>query len=447
MSIYWVATLLWACSSLSHAHADVPPMRIRLSGFPESEWTRMVSLDCPELNKRCHLLDDSSSDYDAGMTFDAVIWDLPTWYRRNLVEKRPESQRWLLVSQESPSNVAAVSNGADFWTSGMAEQFTDTATYQLSSDVRWVYGNCSQALPSNRKREQEEEPINYAAGKTDLAMWAVSNCKSWSRRELYVRRLLAALTPRHLHIYGRCNWSRRSCARGDLCEERMPNRYKFVLAFENSLCLDYVTEKTFTPLLLRQNIVPVVMARSTLTDRLPPRSFIDVRDYESPERLADYLLYLDGNDTAYSEYFDWRRGKRRGEDGAWSCHGMAGHCAVLRHLLAEREAGRPIRPIDLRNVFSPQASCVDYETFRRERGVSSTSRHPLPRGKPYPMAAGRAAALTPNEYKPIRNLSSSVYLVVFAAGLAFAVYVANKMHVFKRVNRSRLITGSTGKLF
>ncbi|CAH8562002.1 unnamed protein product [Schistosoma turkestanicum] len=37
----------------------------------------------------------------------------------------------------------------------------------------------------------------------------------------------------------------------------------------------------------------------------PPYSFIHVDQFESPAQLADYLKYLDNNDTAYNEYFAW----------------------------------------------------------------------------------------------------------------------------------------------
>ena len=35
-------------------------------------------------------------------------------------------------------------------------------------------------------------------------------------------------------------------------------------------------------------------------------SFIHVDDFRSPAELGQYLKYLDGNDTAYSQYFKWR---------------------------------------------------------------------------------------------------------------------------------------------
>ncbi len=38
----------------------------------------------------------------------------------------------------------------------------------------------------------------------------------------------------------------------------------------------------------------------------PPHSFIHVNQFESIKALADYLHYLDKNDTAYATYFAWK---------------------------------------------------------------------------------------------------------------------------------------------
>ena len=43
------------------------------------------------------------------------------------------------------------------------------------------------------------------------------------------------------------------------CKEYIFTKYKFYLAFENSLCTDYITEKFF--LALNKNIIPVVMGQ------------------------------------------------------------------------------------------------------------------------------------------------------------------------------------------
>ena len=47
-----------------------------------------------------------------------------------------------------------------------------------------------------------------------------------------------------------------SVSRGE-CKKVLSKDYKFYLAFENSLCTDYITEKFFG--VLKLNIIPVVM--------------------------------------------------------------------------------------------------------------------------------------------------------------------------------------------
>ena len=47
----------------------------------------------------------------------------------------------------------------------------------------------------------------------------------------------------------------------------------------------------------------------------PPHSHINIRDFDSPKELADYLLYLDKNDTAYLSYFWWKDHYRAKEAG------------------------------------------------------------------------------------------------------------------------------------
>nr|XP_039253289.1 4-galactosyl-N-acetylglucosaminide 3-alpha-L-fucosyltransferase 9-like [Styela clava] len=83
--------------------------------------------------------------------------------------------------------------------------------------------------------------------------------------------------------------------------------YKFYLSFENSLhCRDYITEKTFYNAIV-VGIVPVINGptREDVSAILPKRSFIHLEDFENLNKLAEYLKYLDSNDTAYLEYFNW----------------------------------------------------------------------------------------------------------------------------------------------
>jgi hypothetical protein len=53
--------------------------------------------------------------------------------------------------------------------------------------------------------------------------------------------------------------------------------------------------------------VPVVMGGGVYERFIPKSGFINVKDFKGPKELADYLLYLVSNSTAYNSYFSWKR--------------------------------------------------------------------------------------------------------------------------------------------
>nr|CDS23134.1 glycoprotein 3 alpha L fucosyltransferase [Echinococcus granulosus] len=104
-------------------------------------------------------------------------------------------------------------------------------------------------------------------------------------------------------IYG---YRRLNCSKSS-CLEHLGRRYKFCLAIENSNCRAYLTEKLFRTA-LRNDMVPIVMGGrpDDYFNLAPPNSYIHVDDFHSPAHLAEYLRYLDGNDTAYAAFFAWK---------------------------------------------------------------------------------------------------------------------------------------------
>ncbi|KAK3884249.1 hypothetical protein Pcinc_011460 [Petrolisthes cinctipes] len=85
------------------------------------------------------------------------------------------------------------------------------------------------------------------------------------------------------------------------CYQMLNQHYKFYLAFENSLCRDYITEKVYN--ILELNVVPVVYGGADYKRFLPPNSYIDVLDFPDVKTLAAHLSYLDSNTSAFNEYF------------------------------------------------------------------------------------------------------------------------------------------------
>jgi len=54
--------------------------------------------------------------------------------------------------------------------------------------------------------------------------------------------------------------------------------------------------------------VPVVFGpeKEDVEKIAPKNSFIFAEDFETPKDLVDFLDYLDGNDTAYLQFHQWR---------------------------------------------------------------------------------------------------------------------------------------------
>lgn len=144
---------------------------------------------------------------------------------------------------------------------------------------------------------------DYAANKTKKVAWFVSNCGARNGRLAYAREL-AKYIP--VDIYGTCGPLK--CPRTDhRCFELLERDYKFYLAFENSNCRDYITEKFYVNG-LGQAVLPIVMgARPEDYERSAPQgSYIHVDDFASAEDLAAYLHRLDKDDELYNSYFRWK---------------------------------------------------------------------------------------------------------------------------------------------
>ncbi|KAL1487158.1 hypothetical protein MTO96_031093 [Rhipicephalus appendiculatus] len=105
-------------------------------------------------------------------------------------------------------------------------------------------------------------------------------------------------------VYGKCGPHDCPKTGGNACYEHFERNYHFILAFEDSICADYVTEKLFTA--LKYDIVPVVFGGANYSRIAPRHSYIDALAFESPEKLADYLVALSRNYTEYVAYFKWK---------------------------------------------------------------------------------------------------------------------------------------------
>ncbi|CAG5117371.1 unnamed protein product, partial [Candidula unifasciata] len=63
----------------------------------------------------------------------------------------------------------------------------------------------------------------------------------------------------------------------------------FLLAFENSFCQDYVTEKFFRTFMDDFPVIPVVRGGTDYQRYFPQGTFVDTLDFRNPKELAAYL--------------------------------------------------------------------------------------------------------------------------------------------------------------
>ncbi|KAF8363740.1 fut-1 [Pristionchus pacificus] len=214
-------------------------------------------------------------------------------------QRRSREQILAFYSQESPKNMPTRA---------------PKAYYNVSLGFRHDTGGASPYGYTVKlaKRKSIGEVVNSSRleGKTKGAAWFVSHCNTNSRREDLVTKMQKYFP---VDIYGHC-LNGANCPRGEKCEDMLDDDYHFYLAFENSICTDYITEKVWNQGYGR-DIVPVVLKRSIAHNRLPPNSFIAADDYDTVQDLADRMQYLIKNKTAYSakikehcsEMFHWRR--------------------------------------------------------------------------------------------------------------------------------------------
>ncbi|XP_002123254.3 4-galactosyl-N-acetylglucosaminide 3-alpha-L-fucosyltransferase FUT6-like [Ciona intestinalis] len=193
--------------------------------------------------------------------------------------------------------------------------FNFTVWYKLDSDIPIPYGTLARTYRALAAEDRNLEEI--LAKKDKLAIWIVSNCDN---SEFAMKRMEFGLAMKNTKIgkrldyRGRCFDQERVKWQGYVFDptsslrDNGTERFKFYFAFENSYhCRYYITEKFWKNAFLA-SAVPVVWgpSKKDVEAVAPKHSFIHAEDFQSPEDLADYLLYLDKNDAEYREYFKWR---------------------------------------------------------------------------------------------------------------------------------------------
>lgn len=287
------------------------------------------------------------------------------YYRPPDMKNRNPEQYWIFWPREAASKTPE--NAFEVIAGDWDTSFNLTTSYRRDSDIPREFGDYQTELKYARFKKKLNEwtermtPDQHvqdimdqkAARDDNFVTWLVSNCDNTGGadlRYLYVQRMVDAGLK--MDGFGHCfdnvisdrPWA---VYMTDHVEWGQFAKYKFYLAFENSVhCTDYLSEK-FWRNSLRQGLVPVVSGThpDDVRAMAPPNSYIHVEDFTSPEALVEYLDYLNQNDTAYLEYHSWRYNEPDWTVPTYAQPEEKMICGICHELKERKKLGYPKRII------------------------------------------------------------------------------------------------------
>lgn len=273
---------------------------------------------------------------------DAVVLHLPEARKMRDAVKYP-GQLWVGWSMESLANTPVRAE-----TAAMAA-FDLHMGFERSSDV-W----CTYVRPAEEWRRALALPAIEARESAPAVLFQSANSDQCGR-DPYLSELMQHLP---FDSYGRFLNNRKLSGPDHGTDSKLEvlRRYRFTLAFENSMEPDYVTEKFFQPLMMGS--VPVYRGAPNVVDFAPDAgSFIDASQM-TPRELAEHLRMVADDEAACARLLAWRAAPMRPgfaalieQRGVSPLERLA---FLLRDRLADRgerpAARRPIRPFGWRGA-------------------------------------------------------------------------------------------------
>jgi hypothetical protein len=234
----------------------------------------------------CEISYDRSLWEDA----DAVVFHVPQLRQSRFPPRKCRGQFWVAWCMESEAHYPMLARRAE-----LGAVFDLWMTYQRDSDI-WCPYFGPEMIPGLKAAPIDKTEASPAAA-------FVSSPYNLSGRAELLEGLMREMP---VDSYGKVHRNRllgddahRSAKQGVIA------RYKFTLAFENSISRDYVTEKFFDPLLAGS--VPVYLGAPNIEEFAPgDNCFVDASRFDSPRALAAHLLELAADESAYSGYLRWK---------------------------------------------------------------------------------------------------------------------------------------------
>lgn len=239
---------------------DQPHFTPMLNNYPGQKY--FIYQNCSFQN--CFLTSNRSI-FSNVTSFDAILFNVIALKPSEAIlpSNRSTDQIYIFMSNEPASmyHVSSHYNGV----------FNYTFTYKLDSDTTWRFyvvrnkkGKViapklnAKWMDINDMEPIGEEIIRRLQTKNKAAAWHVSHCHTPSRREEFVDKLITELAKYKLSVDITGNCGDLHCqAWTEECHTAIETDYYFYLAFENSMCVDYVSEKILTA--TQHYSVPIVL--------------------------------------------------------------------------------------------------------------------------------------------------------------------------------------------
>jgi hypothetical protein len=221
----------------------------------------------------------------------AVVFHVPT-LPGGIIPRgvtKTSGQLWVAWNMECEAHYPQMSDPV------FMSRFELTMTYRLDSNIPAPYlDNSLNELLRRAPSKKEDGSLLNAF---------ISSPYNMSRRIEFQSELMSHI---NVHSYGEVFRNRYiDKDNGRQTKLETIKSYQFTLALENAIAKDYVTEKFYDPLIVGS--VPVYLGAPNIDDFAPgDNSFINAADWKSPKALAEYLIELAENESAYARYLEWK---------------------------------------------------------------------------------------------------------------------------------------------
>lgn len=222
----------------------------------------------------------------------------------NLPLPRKGNHLWTLFHEESPMNNYMLSHIPGITLFNFTSTFSRYSDHPVTTQFIPSLDYFTERKPISLDQKNKLRKEGFAA-----VLYLQSHCNVASDRDSYIKELMNFID---VDSYGTCLHNKdlpshlsSTQTYNDASLFSFIAQYKFHIAFENALCDDYITEKLYRA--LHVGSVPIYRGSPTVKDWAPDsNSVIIADDFSSPSELANFISYLDKNDSLYNTYLEFK---------------------------------------------------------------------------------------------------------------------------------------------